>query len=248
MRIRAIKDLVNARLAGEQLPYSTLLPYLDSVVDEINSKLHAKFKTFSQVSPRDIDVEYNEFPDKYIRTVVAVGAAARWYIDDEEGIETATALTQQYNNNLFVMMRDYGPLVPADKQAEENTGYLADPNDLSSSGQGINPEIRYIEVVGPPGTSIEGFEVVSGPGGKHLYARLVDYKYGTKVIDCGIITTEVITMKLDAAGNLVAVFSDGSTHIVGNIPNFLNNYLQVEIPGTGGSTAGTNTIKFVIED
>lgn len=246
MKIRAIKDLVNARLAGEQLTYSALQPLLDAVVDEINSKLHAKFKTFSEVSLREMDVEYNEFPDKYIRTVVVVGTAAKWYIDDEEGIETATALMQQYNNNLFVMVRDYGPLVPIDKQADSGSGYLGDPYNQTNNK--INPEIRYMEVVGPPGTSVEGFEVKQEANGKHLYARLVDYRYGTKIVDCGIISNDIVTLKLDVEGNLVALMTDGTVHQVGNIANFMGQYLQVAVGSKLTTSSGTHTIGFEIED
>lgn len=226
MIIRAIKDLVNARLAGEQLTYSALLPYLDAVVDEINDKLHAKFKTFTELTRTEVGLEYNEFPDKYIRTVVAVGAAAKWYIDDEEGIETATALVQQYNNNLFVMMRDYGPLVPEDKKADARSGYLQEGLDDQVSG--VNPDLRYIEVPGVPGTSISSLEIVSRNDGKHLVATLVDYTYGSKVIDCGIVNTDIVTIKMDAEGNWIALLTDGSVHKVGNMPQFMDQYLQVD--------------------
>lgn len=246
MKIRAIKDLVNARLAGEQLTYSTLQPYLDAVVDDINAKLHANFAVFSQVSLRDIDVEYAEFPDKYIRTVVAIGAAAKWYVDDEEGIEAATALMQQYNNNLFIMMRDYGPLVPVDKQADKKTGYLDDPNECTENG--INPNLRYVEVVGPPGTRISGFEIQDRSDGKHLVVTTVDYKYGVEVRDCGLISAEIANIQLNSDGALIATMSNGVQYVVGNLANYMHNYLQVDMRGDGGSTAGYNTIKFEIED
>lgn len=248
MIIKAVKDLVNARLAGEQLTYSTLKPYLDAVVDEINSKLHSKFKTFSEVSSLDTNVDYNEFPDKYIRTVVAVGAAAKWYIDDEEGIETATALVQQYNNNLFIMMRDYGPLVPESKQADAHSGYLED-DTYSKDAHGINPEIRYIEVEGVPGTSISNFQIRTvTDGSKHLFATLIDYKYGSKVIDCGVVSPEIITVKMDVEGNWIALMSDGTVHKIGNMPKFMQQYIQVAVNSTLTTSTGTHTIGFEIED
>ena len=247
MIIKTVKDLVNSRLAGEQLTYSTLKPYLDAVVDEINSKLHSKFKVFSEVSNLDTNVDYNEFPDKYIRTVVAVGAAAKWYIDDEEGIDTAAALLQQYNNNLFVMMRDYGPLVPVDKQADDGSGYLSNPN--CPKGTPINPDLRYIEVEGVPGNSITSLQIKTvSDGSKHLFATIVDYKYGSKIVDCGVVSPEIITMKLDAKHNLVALMSDGTTHVVGSLAQVLNGYVQVAIdrPLTAGT--GISTIGFEIGD
>lgn len=217
MIIKTIKDLVNARLAGEQLTYSALKPYLDAVVDEINSSLHAEFKTFSEVSSLDPQVDYAEFPDKYIRTVVVIGAAAKWYIDDEEGIETAQALMQQYKNNLFIMVRDYGPLVPEEKRANANTGFLVGENCRTANG--INPEIRYVEVPGLPGTSITNLQIKAlVDGSRHLIATLVDYVNGTKVIDCGIVSPEIVTIKIDAAGYFVALMSDGTVHKMGKIP------------------------------
>lgn len=250
MKIRAIKDLVNARLAGEQLTYSTLRPYLDAVVDDINSKLHSKFKTFSEVSLLDIDVEFNDsenpIPDKYIRTVIAVGAAAKWYIDDEEGIETATALVQQYNNNLFIMMRDFGPLVPPEFQASEATGYI--PNPCAADASGINPNIRYIEMPGPKGTSVENAWTELKEDGYHLFIRFVDYQNATWVKDCGIVANNIVTIKLNAKGELVALMSDGTVHNIGHIANFMHQYLQVSTTGPLASSAGTNTIGFEIED
>ena len=245
MNIKAVKDLVNARLAGEQLTYSTLRPYLDAVVDDINSKLHASFKTFSEVSEYDTTKDYTEFPDKYIRTVVAIGAASKWYTDDEEGIETATALAEQYRNNLFIMVRDYGPLVPEDKQADSGSGYLQDP--CSTKPAGINPEFRYIEVEGVPGTSIENFQIKTvSDGSKHLYATLVDYKYGSKVIDCGVVSPEIVTIKMDVEGNLIGILSDGTVHIIGNMPKFMQQYIQVSVGGTLTASQGTHTIGFEI--
>ena len=270
MNIKAVKDLVNARLAGEQLTYSTLRPYLDAVVDDINSKLHAKFKTFSEVSEYDTTKDYTEFPDKYIRTVVAIGAASKWYTDDEEGIETATALAEQYRNNLFIMVRDYGPLVPEDKQADSGSGYLQDPYSsinpeikyievkgmsgtctgnfqIKTAASGINPEFRYIEVEGVPGTSIEKFQIKTvSDGSKHLYATLIDYKYGSKVIDCGVVSPEIVTIKMDVEGNLIGILSDGTVHVIGNMPKFMQQYIQVSVGGTLTASQGTHTIGFEI--
>ena len=189
MKLTDIRNLTNSRLAGEQLTYSALLPYLDAVVDDINSKLHTKFATFTEINPTGVGgaTDYTEFPDKYIRTVVCVGAAWRWYVDDEEGIDTAVSLKQQYDNNLFVMVRDYGPLVPEGKKADDNTGYLKDP--YSTATCSLNPEVRYNPVEGLPGVSVEAMELRHINNALHLYAKLVGYTLdgGFKWIDCGVI-------------------------------------------------------------
>ena len=189
MKLTDIKNLTNARLAGEQLTYSALVPYFDMVVDEINSKLHSCFKTFSEVNPTGIGnvTDYTEFPDKYIRTVVCVGAAAKWYIDDEEGIETATALNQQYVNNLFVMMRDYGPLVPEDKKRKDRGGFLAEQG--TEYANEINPDLRYIEVKGVQGTSIIDAKIEWVGNQQHLKLKFLDPQTGVRWVDCGAINT-----------------------------------------------------------
>lgn len=191
MKLTDIRTLTNTRLAGEQLTYSALVPYFDAVVDEINEKMHACFKTFSEVNPTGFGEPsvYSEFPDKYIRTVVCLGAAAKWYVDDEEGIETATALKMQYDNNLFVMVRDYGPLIPEDKKRNDVSGFLKDPCSIQEAS--INPDYKYIPVEGVPGTSVEALEIRLENGEHHLYAKLVGYTIngGYKWIDCGIINT-----------------------------------------------------------
>lgn len=199
MKLTDIRTLTNSRLAGEQLTYSALLPYLDAAVDDINAKLHSNFKTFTEVNPTGLGMvqDYTEFPDKYIRTVVCVGAAWRWYVDDEEGIDTAISLKQQYDNNLFVMVRDYGPLVPEDKKASDSTGYLRDI--AATQHTGINPEKTYIPVEGVPGTSVELLEIREQGDGPHLYAKLVGYMLngGYKWVDCGLVPTGSIKVALN---------------------------------------------------
>jgi hypothetical protein len=153
---------------------------------------------------------------------------------------------QQYNNNLFVMVRDYGPLVPPEFQESESTGYLASP--YSTNAQGINPEIRYIETPGLQGTSVENAWTELKEDGYHLFIRFVDYQRATWVKDCGVVATNIVTLKLDARGCLVALMSDGAVHEVGSIANFMHQYLQVSTDGPLTFSAGTNTIGFEIED
>lgn len=199
MLLTDIKNLTNSRLAGEQLTYSALLPYFDAVVDEINSKMHANFRTFSEVNKTGIGAvtTYEEFPDKYIRTVVCVGAAYKWYVDDEEGIETATTLGMQYQNNLFVMMRDYGPLIPDEKKQHNTSGFLTDP--CQEVNAGINPDLRYVEVPGVPGNSVEDLKVKWVNNEQHLFAKVVSYTAGGGYswIDCGVISTNAYLVAIN---------------------------------------------------
>jgi hypothetical protein len=188
MKLTDIKNLTNTRLAGEQLTYSALVPYFDAVIDDINEKLHTCFKTFSEFNSTGLSEpsSYDLFPDKYIRTVVCIGAAAKWYVDDEEGIETATALAQQYQNNLFVMMRDYGPLVPDEWKRDDEGGFLKDPASRTMTNN-WNPEIRYVPVEGLPGASVENMKLDFVGDKLHLFAKVVGYTIdgGYKWIDCG---------------------------------------------------------------
>lgn len=115
MKIVDLVKLTNKYLAGEQLVYTRLLPFFDQVIDDINSRLNSTYPSFSSL---EYDVFYPEnavydyFPDAYVRSVVALGAAYYFYVMDEEGIETATKYEQKYLENLFYMVRDYIDHVP----------------------------------------------------------------------------------------------------------------------------------------
>lgn len=115
MLIGNIIKQVNRLLDGEQLVYSQLEPYLDAVIDDINTQLNAVFPTFSEIEKdtlRVADTNYNYFPERYIRNIVCKGAAYKFYITDEEGSITAEQYGQDYMNNLFYMTRDYIDEVP----------------------------------------------------------------------------------------------------------------------------------------
>lgn len=64
------------------------------------------------------NLDYNYFPDRYIREVVCKGAAYKFYIMDEEGIATAEQYGYDYEKALFVMQRDYIEQVPVEYQAD----------------------------------------------------------------------------------------------------------------------------------
>jgi len=135
MKVIDIVKLSNKYLAGEQLTYQKLLPFLDAVIDDINSELNATFPSFSSLAitgnPVDQDI-YDCFPDRYIRSVVCLGAATKFYMMDEEGIVSAEGYEMTYQQNLFYMLRDYVEHVPAFFQSD-------------STGSVRYAEERYVE-------------------------------------------------------------------------------------------------------
>lgn len=123
MQIANIVAGVNTKLAGETLTYNQLRLFLDDVVDIINRELNANFPSFDSLTIND---EYIAFPDKYIRSVVIIGAAYKFYVTDEEGIATAIQYQRDFMENLFFMKRDYSELVPEEYQAVDQ-GYVNGP-------------------------------------------------------------------------------------------------------------------------
>lgn len=124
MLVTEIVKRINKLLAGEQLTYRQLEPFLDEVIYDINSQLNSCFPAFSELEA-DItsEVDYNFFPEKYVRDVVVKGAAYKFYIMDEEGMQTADMYGYDYQNTLFVMTRDYIDFVPEEYDTEQ-TGSL----------------------------------------------------------------------------------------------------------------------------
>jgi len=124
MKLQALVQLVNDYLAGETKTYAQLKPHLDAVIDDVNNKLNALFPTFTELSAANAFAdEYTCFPDKYIRSIVAVGAAFYFFMVDEEGADAAPAYQMMYHKNLFLMERDYINQVPTEYQAEDQ-GYV----------------------------------------------------------------------------------------------------------------------------
>lgn len=122
MEIGTLVKLVNNKLAGEMLSRNELLPYLDQVVDYINSQLNSCFPTFTEVVGSGETDKYECFPDKYIRTVVVPGAAWNYYVVDEEGMNTAMQFQQEFGQNMFYMIRDYLEQVPEEYQCDSRQG------------------------------------------------------------------------------------------------------------------------------
>lgn len=73
--------------------------------------------------PKDRTV-YDVIPDKYLRSVVALGAALYFYESDEEGEQIAMDYQRRYEEQLFYMVRDFHSLVPLEFQ--NNTGGYID--------------------------------------------------------------------------------------------------------------------------
>ena len=130
MTLDNIVARINEELAGELLTYNKLKTFLDQTVDDINNNLDAAFPSFTDFTYEnypDRYPDYNFFPEKYIRSVLIKGAAYKFYVMDEEGIPTAQQYQYNYNDNLFIMTRDYLEDVPEEFQAD----HLASVQGLS---------------------------------------------------------------------------------------------------------------------
>lgn len=77
------------------------------------------------VNPRLLkdNTKYDAFPDKYLRSVVALGTAVKFYTRDEEGEQIAMDYQNRYEMALFKMVRDYHNQVPWYFQ-ERTGGYI----------------------------------------------------------------------------------------------------------------------------
>lgn len=130
MRVGQIVNLINKHLADEFCSVAELTNYMDRVIDDINTRLNSKFPTISDVMAEagdTTDPDYNMFPDKYIRSVLVVGAAYKYYITDEEGNVTAQQYGAEYNQNLFYMERDYSFSIP-EIYRESEQGFVNNPD------------------------------------------------------------------------------------------------------------------------
>lgn len=120
MTINKIVAAINAKLAGELYTIADLTIFIDSAIDDINTKLNTCFPVLSEMDPGT--VEYTAIPDKYIRSVVIPGAAFKFYTMDEEGISSAPKYEEEFIQNLFYMERDYLMLVPEEFLADMQQG------------------------------------------------------------------------------------------------------------------------------
>lgn len=132
MLIRDLVRLTNTYLAGEQLVYQKLVPFYDAVIDDINNRLSSTYPSFSSLDLKELDTntaEYSFFPDQYLRSVVALGAAHKFYEMDEEGVTYDMAYEQDYETNLFYMTRDHLDHVPRIYQSDTTGGVLVNLDD-----------------------------------------------------------------------------------------------------------------------
>lgn len=145
MVINEIVRGINKSLAGEQLLYKQLEPFMDEVIDDINAKLNSTFPTFSELNVEEVfsgNFDYNFFPERYIRNVVIKGAAYKFYIMDEEGSQVADMYGYDYQTALFLMMRDYIEKVP-DEFRSDNTGSLMVDENYSQSRLPFHFKVWY---------------------------------------------------------------------------------------------------------
>lgn len=139
MRTDHLIDLVNNLLAGELLNYEDLERHFDACIDDINAKCSTCFPSFSEIREANrgaVPTEYHAIPDKYIRTVIAKGAAAKFFTEDEEGMQTATAYQQEYQEALFYMLRDYADYCDPHYQRFNDRGAIKPhhPDDFYAGG------------------------------------------------------------------------------------------------------------------
>lgn len=128
MDINTLVKQINAQLAGEMLTWDELRPFINAVIDEVNTHLAAKFPVLLSS-----DTEYTAIPEKFIRTVVIPGAAYKYYVMDEEGEQVASEFYARYYQALYHMLRDYGNFIPLEYQNDE-AGYL-EMEEFATTGQ-----------------------------------------------------------------------------------------------------------------
>ena len=134
MTITNIVKKINDELAGELLTYKELEPFLDQVIDDINAQLDAKFPAFSDFTYDnypDRYPNYNFFPERYIREVVIKGAAYKWYVMDEEGIPTAQMFQYNYQDQMFIMLRDYLEDIPTEFREQHQASVPTNYNNVA---------------------------------------------------------------------------------------------------------------------
>ena len=135
MTVNKIVALINAKLAGEQLTYNELKASMDDTIDDINSKLHSIYPTFTELGSYDTD--YNMFPDRFIRSVVIPGAAWFYYVTDEEGSIAAQQYNADYVKGLFLMQRDMLYNIPTIYQADDMQGTVQFTSEADGNTPGI---------------------------------------------------------------------------------------------------------------
>ena len=136
MHIQVLVNLINHKLADELLSQTQLLMHMDSVIDDINAQLNSTFPTFSEVIQKEgvNNPDYQYIPDKYLRSVVVVGAANKYYEIDEEGNATAQLFAQEYRQQLFYMLRDFSMSIPEEYRAKDQGIIGLSDEDINTPG------------------------------------------------------------------------------------------------------------------
>lgn len=146
MHIANLVNLINHKLADELLSQTQLLMHMDSVIDDINAKLNTMFPTFSEVIAKEgvNNPDYQAIPDKYLRSVVVVGAAHKYYEVDEEGNASAQQFAEDYQAQLFYMLRDYSMSIPSEYRVDTIQGVIALDNEkLGTPGLTIGQNLPF---------------------------------------------------------------------------------------------------------
>lgn len=161
MLIKDIVDTVNrGYVASDYLRAPDIYYFMDAVIDDINDRLQSSYPTFTDwkafvdawnAVPENATnlkdpAAYDVIPDRYLRKVVPLGTALKFYERDEEGNIVAERYIQKYMDALFLMQRDYHDLVP--EEFQDNNGGFIDlsynrelaPKDLVPRGVVLNGE------------------------------------------------------------------------------------------------------------
>ena len=141
MNINKLCTFINNNyIISENLRSVELMGYMDIVIDDINDRLQASFPVLSEWKdyvttyntehhldldyiPLDVDV-YTAIPARYLRSIVAIGAALNFFTNDEEGEQVSNKYYIQYERNMFNMIRDFHDLVPTEFKVT-NGGYIS---------------------------------------------------------------------------------------------------------------------------
>ncbi len=151
MVILNLRTYINRNyIISEHLHPTDMIGYMDSVIDDINEDLQAKFPIFSEwtnyctvynaANPDAIQLDPNDYtaiPDIYLRKVVAPGAALKFYSNDEEGEQVASKYYIDYEKAKAMMIRDYINLVPTEFQNTDEGGFITPDVDVESRGMEI---------------------------------------------------------------------------------------------------------------
>ena len=136
MVIEKIVKRVNEYLAGELLSFEQLKPIsmLSLMTSQQLNSIYLLFRDQSYSCYCD----YNFFPDRYIRNVLCLGAAYKYYTTDEEGVGNASTYRDEYHANLFFMIRDWLASVPEEYQnVDTNGAHAVEIQGIEDTEEGI---------------------------------------------------------------------------------------------------------------